>query len=96
VAQRICDRLKKTVYLNGESVEQRASIGVAWTINDGSEPDTLVARADSAMYASKRQGAGRPILSNPPPMEPTGATEPASMTGPAPVATTDRPAKVGA
>jgi diguanylate cyclase (GGDEF)-like protein/PAS domain S-box-containing protein len=62
VAQRICDRLKKSVYLKGESVEQHASMGVAWMRNDGREPDVLVAQADLAMYESKRHGAGRPVL----------------------------------
>ncbi len=39
-----------------------ASIGVAWSNGDGTRADTLVARADGAMYESKRERAGRPKL----------------------------------
>jgi diguanylate cyclase (GGDEF)-like protein/PAS domain S-box-containing protein len=38
------------------------SIGVAWSNGDGTGADTLVARADGAMYESKRERAGRPKL----------------------------------
>jgi diguanylate cyclase (GGDEF)-like protein/PAS domain S-box-containing protein len=43
-----------------------ASIGVTWTAGRpspaGLSADTLVARADGAMYESKREGLGRPIM----------------------------------
>lgn len=38
------------------------SIGVAWSSGDGVGADALVARADGAMYESKRERAGRPKL----------------------------------
>ena len=40
-----------------------ASIGVAWAPADADESaDQVIARADHAMYASKRAGDGRPVL----------------------------------
>ena len=39
----------------------RASVGVVWTAGDD-DADTLVARADAAMYESKLAGEGRPVL----------------------------------
>jgi diguanylate cyclase (GGDEF)-like protein/PAS domain S-box-containing protein len=40
----------------------QASIGVAWSNGGGTGADVLVARADGAMYASKRERAGEPRL----------------------------------
>jgi hypothetical protein len=37
-------------------------MGVAWSVNDGTTADRLVALADDAMYESKRQRDGRPIM----------------------------------
>jgi len=39
-----------------------ASVGVAWAAVGSVDADHLVHRADEAMYASKREGAGRPHL----------------------------------
>ena len=36
-----------------------ASVGIACFPTDGNDPDTLLAHADRAMYASKRQTPGR-------------------------------------
>ena len=44
------------------TVSQQVSIGVAWSSGEGVDADALVAQADKAMYASKREGAGRPEL----------------------------------
>lgn len=52
--------------IEGQPVEHKkrlirvtASIGVVAFPNDGSEPDTLLAKADSALYESKRSGRNR-------------------------------------
>jgi diguanylate cyclase (GGDEF)-like protein/PAS domain S-box-containing protein len=56
IAVRIANALRATVDLGSGPVELRASVGVAWT-SDALDADTLIARADSAMYESKRLGA---------------------------------------
>ncbi len=40
----------------------KLSIGVAWSSGDSVDAETIVARADSAMYESKRERAGTPKL----------------------------------
>jgi diguanylate cyclase (GGDEF)-like protein/PAS domain S-box-containing protein len=63
VAQRIVEQLAEPLELtSGERVRLRASIGVAWEVNGETTADGLVARADAAMYESKRQGTGSPVL----------------------------------
>jgi diguanylate cyclase (GGDEF)-like protein/PAS domain S-box-containing protein len=44
------------------SLEAHVSIGVAWSQGEEISADDLIARADEAMYASKRQGEGKPTL----------------------------------
>ena len=46
----------------GGSVVVQASIGVAWSAGEGADADEMVAKADHAMYESKREGSGRPKL----------------------------------
>jgi len=55
IAERIATALSSTVELDTGSVQLRASVGVAWT-TEVLDADTLIARADSAMYESKRMG----------------------------------------
>jgi diguanylate cyclase (GGDEF)-like protein/PAS domain S-box-containing protein len=57
VAERMVRRLGRT-----RPVPIRASVGVAWTRESSLDADHLVAEADAAMYASKREGQGRPPL----------------------------------
>ena len=45
-------------------ITPRASVGVAWSRGD-EDADALVARADAAMYQSKTNGDGRPVLALP-------------------------------
>ncbi len=61
VAERIATSLLRPVTVGGTAMNLQASIGVA---RGGSalDADRLVAQADEAMYASKREGRGRPIL----------------------------------
>ena len=62
VALRAVGRLRGAVHLGDVRVEVVASVGVAWTCDPEVDADALVAMADAAMYDSKRQGAGRPVL----------------------------------
>jgi diguanylate cyclase (GGDEF)-like protein/PAS domain S-box-containing protein len=55
IAERIAAALSATVNLDSGPVQLRASVGVAWT-TEVLDADTLIARADSAMYESKRLG----------------------------------------
>jgi diguanylate cyclase (GGDEF)-like protein/PAS domain S-box-containing protein len=65
VAERIREALCTTFELSTGPVELSASIGVAWT--DGEKPtaDELVKRADVAMYTSKEQRSGQPVMAAP-------------------------------
>ena len=58
VANRLVRELSQPVVVAGQPVIARASIGIA--VADGGEvtPDELLRRADSAMYAAKRDGTG--------------------------------------
>jgi diguanylate cyclase (GGDEF)-like protein/PAS domain S-box-containing protein len=62
IANRISDLMHKPVDVQAGRVELRASIGVAWTNAATVGPDLLVAEGDAAMYESKRQGVGQPVL----------------------------------
>lgn len=55
-------RLSGSVEVCGEHVEIRASLGVAWTSSPLTRGSWLLRQADQAMYASKREGQGRPVL----------------------------------
>lgn len=46
--------------------DTRASVGVAWTAG-GESAESLMARADDAMYEAKRGAGGRPVLAPPAP-----------------------------
>ncbi|WP_183096035.1 GGDEF domain-containing protein [Nocardioides stalactiti] len=56
-AERIRTALAFSLEREGESIEVRASVGVA--TSDGTDPAALVARADAAMYDEKRGAVGR-------------------------------------
>lgn len=55
IAERISLGLTTSVHFGSCTVDLRASIGVAWT-TETLDTDTLIGRADSAMYESKRLG----------------------------------------
>ena len=61
VAERIAEALRQPVRLAGTSVPVRASVGVAYA-GGRTRADLLVRQADSAMYLSKRQAEGRPVV----------------------------------
>ena len=55
-AAKIISELGKSLDLNGTELHTTASIGVSLYPVDGSDSDTLVARADEAMYFAKQAG----------------------------------------
>ena len=63
IGGRIAQALHGQVRVGGLSVPLRASIGVAWSDDPAVGADTLLARADTAMYVSKRNDQGEPVLS---------------------------------
>jgi diguanylate cyclase (GGDEF)-like protein/PAS domain S-box-containing protein len=62
VAHRICESLGSPYGLSSGAVELRASVGVACTCAGEITAEELVKRADAAMYLSKDQGHGLPVL----------------------------------
>ncbi|MDK9696482.1 MAG: EAL domain-containing protein [Siculibacillus sp.] len=59
VARRILAELDAPITLGGRRLVVSASIGIAIFPDDGEDLDTLMRRADLAMYAAKDQGRGR-------------------------------------
>lgn len=58
VAQKIISAVEAPLLINGTSVEVTASIGIALFPTDGTDPETLLRNADSAMYRAKDAGRG--------------------------------------
>lgn len=56
VARRLLDEIAQPVQLNGQEIVVTASIGIAVFPTDGTDTDTLLKNADSAMYFAKGQG----------------------------------------
>jgi diguanylate cyclase (GGDEF)-like protein/PAS domain S-box-containing protein len=61
IGERLAGALNATVDIGGDIVDLSASIGVAWTC-EPLDPDALIARADLAMYESKRGGRSKVTL----------------------------------
>jgi diguanylate cyclase (GGDEF)-like protein/PAS domain S-box-containing protein len=64
-AGRISDALRGTYELAGGSLELCASVGVACVRETPITAEQLIERADSAMYRSKQERLGEPVLSGP-------------------------------
>jgi diguanylate cyclase (GGDEF)-like protein len=62
IASRVIEALSRSFTLEGLTVRLSISIGVALFPEHGAEPAELLARADAAMYAAKRQGGDRYLL----------------------------------
>jgi len=56
IAQRVLDRVRDSFIVNGHEISITASIGIAIYPDDGNDVNTLVNRADKAMYNSKQKG----------------------------------------
>lgn len=61
IADRIAAVVRREATVQGTTVDLRASVGVSWSSSQSVDADELVARADSAMYESKRRSVGRPV-----------------------------------
>ncbi len=62
LANHVSSRLSAAFESEGVPVALRASVGVSWTSRACSDAGELVNRADAAMYQSKREGSGEPVL----------------------------------
>jgi diguanylate cyclase (GGDEF)-like protein/PAS domain S-box-containing protein len=67
VATRVRESLVAPLELPCGKVELSASLGVAWADAQTTSADQLIRRADEAMYRSKEQRQGRPVLADTPP-----------------------------
>ena len=62
IADRVAAALRRNI-AKQPTCHAVASIGVSWVHESATvSPDVLVAEADAAMYASQREGRGRPVL----------------------------------
>lgn len=59
VAEALRARLRQSYSLPDGLIQLDASVGIACFPGDGSDPEALLAHADRAMYAAKRQQSGR-------------------------------------
>jgi diguanylate cyclase (GGDEF)-like protein/PAS domain S-box-containing protein len=59
VARKVLEALSTPIPVDGRSLRAGASIGVALFPNDGDEAETLMRRADKAMYRAKSAGGSR-------------------------------------
>ncbi len=56
IAQKVLDALRESFIVDGHEISITASIGIAIYPDDGTDVDTLVSRADKAMYEVKQRG----------------------------------------
>ena len=61
VTQRVLDTLREPVHLRDTQVYLSGSVGVAVAPADGTDPDTLLHSADTAMYSAKEGGCDRRV-----------------------------------
>ncbi|MBY0430711.1 MAG: GGDEF domain-containing protein, partial [Rhodospirillales bacterium] len=59
VARRLIDSLTEPFLLDGKPAHVRASVGIALFPAHGEDAESLLRRADAAMYRAKRNGKGR-------------------------------------
>ena len=56
IAQRLLDTVSKPIRIDNHEIRVNASIGLAMSPADGTDPETLVKHADAAMYRAKDVG----------------------------------------
>ena len=61
LAERIRERIESAVHCKAPGIRITISIGVA-SINDSDTPETLLKRADDALYRAKNEGRNRTVL----------------------------------
>jgi len=76
VAGKLLDAIAAPAQVDGVTVKVTASVGMACFPEDGQDIETLVARADAAMYASKRRQAADGDTALAPPATPPVAAAP--------------------
>jgi diguanylate cyclase (GGDEF)-like protein len=59
IARKIVAALQAPFQVNGGDLVVTASIGIAMTMEPTATPDSLLQRADGALYAAKAQGRNR-------------------------------------
>ena len=84
LGDRIADALQEPLDVDGVMLRPRASIGVACAggRDPGIDAEMLIAEADAAMYASKSEGEGRPVLAGTPARRHAPRPAPAGDLGP--------------
>lgn len=65
LARRIIDEITLAIHHDKQILSVSASIGIAMMPVDGCDPDTLLRKADMALYHAKREGRGQFCLYNP-------------------------------
>jgi len=58
VSRKLIEAISQPYLIEGQPISIGASIGVAIYPDDGTDPDTLLASADAALYAAKHDGRG--------------------------------------
>lgn len=64
VAQKIIKTICNPIFINSKQIELGASIGISFYPKDGNDPDTLMTKADSAMYNVKKKSIRSPGWGN--------------------------------
>jgi diguanylate cyclase (GGDEF)-like protein/PAS domain S-box-containing protein len=62
IAGRIAAAIRQPADVGSTTLDLCCSIGVAWSGDPDSSVDTIIAQADAAMYESKRDRGGQPVL----------------------------------
>jgi signal transduction histidine kinase len=74
VAEKVLRAIAAPAALDGHALRVTASVGIAIYPDDGEDVDTLIERADAAMYASKRRRAGGVAFHGPEAPRPAAST----------------------
>jgi diguanylate cyclase (GGDEF)-like protein len=82
IARRLVDDLAAPIAVAGARVQVTASVGVAFSTAATDDPESLVRRADAAMYAAKRSRSIGDYAEKRPPVRPRRAGRPARVPAP--------------
>jgi len=59
IAKAIIADIQQPIDIGGHYAHIGASVGIAFTTEEGDSPESLVRRADNAMYSAKKAGRGQ-------------------------------------